>query len=128
MTVKQFVMLLTAHSIIVSSKNGNRMPYKYFTPIPHIVTKDGYTLSVQAHGGVHAIFKDVPTGSCLKYPKTFGKELLACETNCVELNQYGIDKIEDIEAFVNSHGGIDIEATMEPIINKAVAIAQKSID
>ncbi len=42
------------------------------------------------------------------------------ETNCEDLNQYGIDTIEDIENYVNSHGGIDVEKTVDSVVRTAV--------
>ena len=43
-----------------------------------------------------------------------------CETDCEELDQYGIDDIEDIEKYVESHGGIDIEATTSHAVETAI--------
>ena len=42
------------------------------------------------------------------------------ETDCEELDQYGIDDIEDIEKYVESHGGIDIEATTSHAVETAI--------
>lgn len=42
------------------------------------------------------------------------------ETDSVDLNQYGIDLLEDIEAYVESHGGIDIETTTAKAVEQAI--------
>ncbi len=56
MTVEQYVMLMTAWSII---NNKERDSYKYAGAIPHIICKDGYKISVQCHGGVHCKFEGI---------------------------------------------------------------------
>lgn len=126
MTVKQFVMLLTSQSIIstynvISNKSNS---YKYACPIHHIICMDGKKLSVQAHGSAYAKFKDIPCN--VGYSKTFGKDLLACETNCEDLNEYGSNTIEEIEAYVESHGGIDIEATVAAGVETAIYILERT--
>ena len=123
-TVKQFVMLLTSQSIVsaashMTPKISSSNPYKCATPIMRIYCADGESLSVQAHGGCHVIFADVNPRNGI-YSSTFGKELAMCETDCEELNQYGIDDIEDIEKYVESHGGIDIETTTYHAIEIAI--------
>ena len=97
-------------------------PYKTATPIMRIYCADGESLSVQAHGGCHVRFADVnpKNGIYSSYSPTFGRELAMCETDCEELNQYGIDDIEDIEKYVESHGGIDIEATTFHAVETAI--------
>lgn len=45
--------------------------------------------------------------------------------NCEALNQYGIDDIEDIEAYVKSHGGIDIQKTTEEAVNTAIKYLER---
>ena len=125
-TVKQYVMLLTSQSIVCAASSHTpgeiSNPYKYCSPIMRIVCADGEELSVQAHGGCHVKFADVPQDWL--YSPTFGRELSMCETDCEELDQYGIDDINDIEAYVAKHGGIDIEATT----SKAVEAAIKAIE
>ena len=125
-TVKQFVMLLTSQAIVTTA---NRMrpdsafgqtPYSC-GPIARIYCADGTSISVQAHAGSHCRFADVPGQEGLSwYASTFGKDLVMAETDCVELDQYGIDAIEDIEKYVASHGGIDIEATTSHAVENAI--------
>lgn len=130
-TVKQYVILLTSQSIIscASSNTPGQIynPYKYCAPIMRIVCADGEELSVQAHGGCHVKFADVPQEdwSFSLYAPTFGRELSMCETDCEELYQYGIDDINDIEAYVAKHGGIDIEATTSKAIECAIKACEK---
>ena len=125
-TVKQFVMLLTSQSIVsaashMTPKTSVINPYKAATPIMRIYCADGESLSVQAHGGCHVRFKNIDCeGPFSWYASTFGKDLAMCETDCEELDQYGIDDIEDIEKYVESHGGIDIEATTFHAIETAI--------
>ena len=130
-TVKQFVMLLTSQAIVTTSdrmtpdRAFGRTPYNC-GPIVHIICADSTEISVQCHSGCHAVFSDIASAAtgCGIYSDTFGKELAACETDCPELDQYGIDDIEDIEKCVASHGGIDIEATT----SNAIRLAIKSIE
>lgn len=130
-TVKQFVMLLTSQSIVSCASHirtdSGMNPYKYATPIMHIHCSDGTVISVQAHGGAHVVFKDVAQymESFSYYSPTFGRDLAMCETDCEDLNQYGIDDIEDIEAYVESHGGIDIQKTTEEAVNKAIKCLER---
>lgn len=125
-TVKQFVMLLTSQSIVsaashMTPKTSVINPYKAATPIMRIYCADGESLSVQAHGGSHCKFADVDyEGHFSWYTSTFGKDLIMAETDCEELYQYGIDDIEDIEKYVESHGGIDIEATTFHAVETAI--------
>lgn len=123
-TVKQFVMLLTSQSIVsaashMTPKTSVINPYKAATPIMRIYCADGESLSVQAHGGCHVIFEDVKAQGGM-YSPTFGRKLAMCETDCEELDQYGIDDIEDIEAYIESHGGIDIETTTSHAIETTI--------
>ena len=126
-TVKQFVMLLTSQAIVTTSsrmtpdKAFGRTPYQC-GPIVHIICADSTEISVQCHAGCHAVFSDIAsaaTGYGI-YSDTFGRELAAAETDCEDLDQYGIDKIEDIEKYVESHGGIDIEATTSHAVENAI--------
>lgn len=126
-TVKQFVMLLTSQSIVsaashMTPKISSTNPYKCATPIMRIYCADGESLSVQAHGGCHVIFEDIhpKSGIFSCYSPKFGRKLAMCETDCEELDQYGIDDIEDIEKYVESHGGIDIEATTSHAVEIAI--------
>ena len=126
-TVKQFVMLLTSQSIVsaashMTPKTSSTNPYKCATPIMRIYCSDGESLSVQAHGGCHVRFEDInpESGIFSYYSPKFGRKLAMCETDCEELDQYGIDDIEDIEKYVESHGGIDIEATTSHAVEIAI--------
>ena len=130
-TVKQYVMLLTSQSIVCAASAHTpgqiSNPYLYASPIMRIVCTDGEELSVQAHGGCHVKFKDVPVEKeCFSwYSPTFGRELAMCETDCEKLYQYGIDDINDIEAYVAKHGGIDIEATTSKAIECAIKACER---
>lgn len=125
MTVKQFVMLLTSQSIISTyNAKHSKNVYKETCYILHIICMDGKKLSVQAHGMAHTKFKDIPYN--VGYSKTFGKDLLACETDCEDLDQYGMNTIEEIEAYVESHGGIDIEATVIAGVEGAISLLKEA--
>ena len=130
-TVKQFVMLLTSQAITTTASRMTpntaygSTPYSC-GPIARIVCIDGPSLSVQCHAGCHAVFSDIAsaaTGYGI-YSDTFGRELAAAETDCEDLDEYGIDDIEDIEEYVESHGGIDIEATT----SKSIECALKALE
>ena len=125
-TVKQYVMLLTAEHIVAAASrmtpdtSFGSTPYSCST-IARIHCVDGTSISVQAHSGAHCKFSDIESGGPFSlYPKTFGKDLVMAETDCEELDQYGIDDIEDIEKYVESHGGIDIEATTSHAVENAI--------
>ena len=125
-TVKQYVMLLTAEHIVTAASRMTpdtvlySSPYSC-SPIARIYCVDGTSISVQAHAGSHCKFADVDCkGPFSWYASTFGKELIMAETDCEELDQYGIDDIEDIEKYVESHGGIDIEATTSHAVETAI--------
>ena len=125
-TVKQYVMLLTAEHIVAAASRMTpdrafgASPYSC-SPIARIYCADGTSISVQAHAGSHCKFADVDCeGPFSFYASTFGKELVMAETDCEELDQYGIDSLEDIEAYVASHGGIDIEATTSHAVETAI--------
>jgi hypothetical protein len=129
-TVKQYVMLLTAEHIVTAASRMTpdtafgTSPYSC-SPIARIYCADGTSISVQAHAGSHCKFADVDCeGPFSLYASAFGKELVMAETDCEELDQYGIDDIDDIEAYVAKHGGIDIEATT----SKAIECALKSLE
>ena len=127
-TVKQYVMLLTAEHIVATARRMTpdrafgTSPYSCL-PIARIYCADGTSISVQAHAGAHCKFSDVDCeGHFSWYSPTFGKDLVMAETDCVELDQYGIDSIEDIENYVESHGGIDIEATTSHAVETAIKV------
>ena len=131
-TVKQFVMLLTSQSIASAASSMTPdmsvvNPYKAATPIMRIYCADGESLSVQAHGGCHVRFADVNprNGIYSSYSPTLGKELEMCETDCEELDQYGINNIDEIEEYVQKHGGIDIERTTAKAIDTALKALSK---
>lgn len=131
-TVKQFVMLLTSQSIASAASHMTPdmsviNPYKAATPIMRIYCADGESLSVQAHGGCHVRFADVNprNGIYSSYSPTFGKELAMCETDCEELDKYGINDIDEIEEYVQKHGGIDIERTTAKAIDTALKALSK---
>lgn len=132
-TVKQYVMLLTSQSIVCAASAHTpgqiSNPYKYASPIMRIVCTDGEELSVQAHGGCHVKFADIPVDkeTFSWYAPTLGRELVMCETDCEELDQYGIDDIDDIETYVAKHGGIDIEATTSKAIECAIKACERYI-
>ena len=125
-TVKQYVMLLTAEHIVTAASRMTphgtlgASPYSC-SPIARIYCADGTSISVQAHAGAHCKFSDIKSeGPFSLYASTFGKELVMAETDCEELDQYGIDDIEDIEKYVESHGGIDFEATTSHAVETAI--------
>ena len=125
-TVKQYVMLLIAEHIVIAASRMTpdrafgSSPYSCF-PIARIYCADGTSISVQAHACSHCKFADVDCEEPFSlYASTFGKELVMAETDCEELDQYGIDVIEDIEKYVESHGGIDIEATTSHAVENAI--------
>lgn len=124
-TVKQFVMLLTSQAITTTASRMTpdtaygRTPYGC-GPIARIICADGTSLSVQCHAGCHAKFENVEQAFLGGYASTFGKNLIAAETDCEDLDQYGYDFIEDIENYVASHGGIDIEATTSHAVENAI--------
>lgn len=127
-TVKQYVMLLTAEHIVATASRMTpdrkflSSPYSC-SPIARIYCADGTSISVQAHAGAHCKFSDLDCAESLSwYSLTFGKDLVMAETDCEELNQYGINSIEDIENYVESHGGIDIETTTSHAVETAIKV------
>ena len=125
-TVKQFVMLLTSQSIVATARmmpldiEFSISPY-LCSPIARIYCTDGTSISVQAHAGAYCRFSDVNyEGPFSWHASSFGKDLIMAETDSADLNPYGIDKIEDIEKYVESHGGIDIESTTSHAIEDAL--------
>lgn len=68
----------------------------------------------QTHHGAHCKFEGiVEEGPFSWYSESCNLEPIMVETNCPELDQYGIDSIEDVEAWIESHGGIDIDDTIK---------------
>lgn len=121
MTVKQYVLLCTASTLLPFTDKRKRQgkPNAYKAagcPIGHIICVDGTEISVQAHCFVHTIFGDVKPDTCF-YSSNIGKDLLECETDSIELDQYGIDDIADIQKVIDNHGGIDIDATISHLID-----------
>lgn len=120
-------MLLTAEHIVTAASRMTpdtafgSSPYSC-SPIARIYCVDGTSISVQAHRGSHCKFSDVkPDDDVFSwYPITFGKDLIMAETDCPDLYQFGIDTIEDIESYVESHGGIDVEATTSHAVENAI--------
>lgn len=124
--VKQFVMLLMSEHIVEAASRMTpdvafgKSPYGH-SPIARIWCADGTSISVQIHKGAHCKFADVVSeGPFSLYSRTFGKDLVMAETDCEELDQYGIDDIEDIEKYVEQHGGIDFEVTTSHAIENAL--------
>lgn len=120
MTVKQYVLLCTASTLLPFTREARRQgkPAYQITghPIGHIICADGTEVSVQAHKYCHAMFGDAEPSSPL-YSSNIGEELLACETDSLELDQYGIDEIDVIQRMIDKHGGIDVDATISNLIN-----------
>lgn len=107
MTVEQFVLLCN-----YSQLNQNEGNYKALEPIFHIVCTDGHEISVQVHAYVHAAFEGIQPKSGM-YNSRIGRKIVFAETDDLDLDQFGFDSIEDIESFVQSHGGIDLEKTLD---------------
>lgn len=78
---------------------------------PYIVCSDGKGISVQTHQYAHCKFKGI--AGEYWYSESCNLEPIMAETNSVDLSQYGIDDMSDIEAWIESHGGIDIDATIK---------------
>lgn len=86
---------------------------------PYIVCADGKGISVQTHQGAHCEFEGIAKeGPFSWYSESCNLEPIMAETNSVDLNQYDIDDMSDIEAWIESHGGIDIDATIKCMYNK----------
>lgn len=123
-TVKQYVLLCTATTLLPIKdrpsliRPGKNAYKEACCPIGKIVCVDGTQISVQAHSGCHTVFADVkPDANYWHYAPNIGYELAMCETNSEELDQYGIDDIDDIQKVVDSHGGIDLDATIYRLID-----------
>lgn len=78
---------------------------------PYIVCSDGNGISVQTHQYAHCKFKGIAEEYW--YSESCNLEPIMAETNSEDLSQYGIDDMSDIEAWIESHGGIDIDATIK---------------
>lgn len=124
MNVKQFVMLLTAQSII-STARWSKNPYKNCGEIPCIYCKDGTAVSVQAHGRAQCTFRGIKKHNRLGHSESFGSELLCCEAPIV--NPYDSEDISIVEAYVAEHGGIDIQTTMEKAVKTALFVIAQSL-
>lgn len=86
---------------------------------PYIVCSDGKGISVQTHQYAHCKFEGVvEDGPFSWYSESCNLEPVMVETNCPELDQYGTDSIEDVEAWIEFHGGIDIDATIKCMYDK----------
>lgn len=83
---------------------------------PLIICKDGQRISVQTHCYSHCEFSGVDDEGWY-YPSTCNLEPTVAETDCTDLDQYGANTISDIEAWIDSHGGIDLDATIEYMYN-----------
>ena len=83
---------------------------------PYIVCSDGKGISVQTHQYAHCKFKDI--AGEYWYSESCNLEPIMAETNSEDLSQYGIDDMSDIEAWIESHGGIDIDATIKCMYDK----------
>lgn len=113
MTVEQYILFCTAIEI---RQNRDKLDC-HVNPIPRIYCKDGVDLSVQIHPYAHCGFE----GSTFNimgfpYPDKFGTKVLDAETDCEELDKYGMDDIADIESYVEKHGGIDIDKTISVFV------------
>ena len=86
---------------------------------PYIVCSDGKGISVQTHHGAHCKFEGIAEeGPFSWYSESCNLEPIMAETNSEDLSQYGIDDMSDIEAWIESHGGIDIDATIKYMYDK----------
>ena len=86
---------------------------------PYIVCADGKGISVQTHQGAHCEFEGIAKEDPFSwYSESCNLEPIMAETNSEDLNQYDIDDMSDIEAWIESHGGIDIDATIKCMYNK----------
>ena len=83
---------------------------------PYIVCSDGKGISVQTHQYAHCKFKGI--AGEYWYSESCNLEPIMAETNSEDLSQYGIDDMSDIEAWIESHGGIDIDATIKCMYDK----------
>lgn len=124
MNVKQFVMLLTAQSIISTARSGQKNPYRKCSEIPCIYCNDGTAISVQAHGKAQCTFRGIKHNR-LGRSETFGSELLCCESPVI--NPYDSEDLPIIEAFVAANGGIDIQTTMEKAVKTAEFVIAQSL-
>lgn len=135
MTLKQFINLarmiqftfacdnhvvLSPNNLNVGSTKANAKTtvhqlYKGLQALtPYIVCSDGKGISVQTHKGAHCKFNGITEeGPFGLYSESCNLEPIMAETNSEDLNLYGIDNISDIDAWIESHGGIDIDATIK---------------
>ena len=113
-------VLLTPHNLNVGPTEANaettihRLYKGLWALTPYIVCSDGKGISVQTHHGAHCKFEGIAEeGPFSWYSESCNLEPIMAETNSEDLNQYGIDNMSDIEAWIESHGGIDIDATIK---------------
>lgn len=140
MTLKQFINLarmiqftfacdnhvvLTPHNLnVVPTKANAETPiqqlYKGLWALtPYIICADGKGISVQTHQGAHCEFEGIAQEDPFSwYSESCNLEPIMAETNSEDLNQYGIDNMSDIEAWIESHGGIDIDATIKRMYDR----------
>lgn len=140
MTLKQFINLARMiqftfacdNNVVLIPHNRNVGPIKansettihqlykgLWALTPYIVCSDGNGISVQTHCDAHCEFKDIAEkGPFSQYSESCNLEPIMAETNSVDLDQYGIDSMSDIEAWIESHGGIDIDATIKCMYDK----------
>lgn len=111
MTIRQYLLLCT---YVQMTANWKRKSYKDTDVIPRVFCKDGYNLSVQCHRAAHCKFNNTPINeySLFPYAEKVGEDIIMAETDSEDLNQYGIDTIEDIQELIDKHGGIDIDKTL----------------
>lgn len=134
MTVEEYVMVATASAVLTTAERrnlliGHENAYKAtMAVIPCVICKDGTEISVQAHWGAHTMFDNekLKDGIFQWYAKDIGTKLLWAETDSKELDQYGMDTIEDIQACVDSHGGLDYEATIKNFIDYIHKVEEKA--
>ena len=110
-------VVLPSHNLNVGPTEANaettiHQLYKGLLALtPYIVCSDGKGISVQTHQYAHCKFEGI-VGEYW-YSESCNLEPIMAETNSEDLSQYGIDDMSDIEAWIESHGGIDIDATIK---------------
>lgn len=126
MTVKQFLNFCKCIQFDTMQQqssypcNATHLFKKTCIKNPRLVCIDGTSISIQNHQYVHCAYKGVKPQSGM-YATTCNLDPIMVETDSLELDQYGIDDIEDVQKVVNNHGGIDIDATINKMwkqINK----------
>lgn len=119
MKVKDFlnITMLSAMEYWARTTNTKNAYKNTIVKTPRIICKDGVSLSVQVHQCCHAILGENINKNNPLYSTNYDIDIKMAETDCLELDQFGIDTIEDIQQYVDSHGGIDIQATIEKQYN-----------